>query len=377
MKIIGIIAEYNPFHNGHIYQIKKIKETYPDSLIITIISSSFSQRGEVLLLDKWERAKVLLESNVDLVIELPYPFSVQSADTFAYGSIKILNNLKIDMLSFGIETNIEDIRKAAEIQINNKNFDLKVKEYSNKKYNYRASISKAIKDLTGISILKPNDILAVSYLKEIIKNNKSIDVLPIKRTNDYLDIKSNSNIISASNIRNKLYNKNNIKKYVPKNVYKYLKSINYDENKYFDLLKYKLLSENDIKRFVTVDEGIDSRIKSSINSSNNLEELVEKIQTKRYTPNKIRRTLCHILNGFTKEDKNKFIDPTYIRILGFNDKGKKHLNSIKKNSTLPIITNYKKGFDMLEFEIKISSIYDILMNKNTRDNEYKKGPIIY
>lgn len=373
MKIIGIIAEYNPFHNGHLYQIKKIKEKYKDSLIIVVLSSSFSQRGEPIILSKHERTDIILNNNVDIVIELPYVFSTQSADIFAKGAISILNSIGINTLSFGIESDINNLQKAAEIQLNNKEFDLKVKEYMDKKYNYRSSVAKSIFDLINITVDSPNDILAVSYIKEILKQNKNIEILPIKRTSTYTDLKSKNKIVSASNIRNKL-GKENIKKYVPKETYKYLKNFKYNDNLYFKLLKYKLFTNNNLNNILLVDEGIENRINKYIKVSNNINELISNIKTKRYTENKIRRTLCHILCDYTKEKNKEFTDIEYIKILGFNEKGKKYLNIIKNKTKYQILTNYKKGFHMLEEEIKISQIYDLLTNKNTFLDEYKKGP---
>lgn len=373
MKIIGIIAEYNPFHNGHLYQIKKIKEKYKDSLIIVVLSSSFSQRGEPIILSKHERTDIILNNNVDIVIELPYVFSTQSADIFAKGAISILNSIGINTLSFGIESDINNLQKAAEIQLNNKEFDLKVKEYMDKKYNYRSSVAKSIFDLINITVDSPNDILAVSYIKEILKQNKNIEILPIKRTSTYTDLKSKNKIVSASNIRNKL-GKENIKKYVPKETYKYLKKFKYNDNLYFKLLKYKLFTNNNLNNILLVDEGIENRINKYIKVSNNINELISNIKTKRYTENKIRRTLCHILCDYTKEKNKEFTDIEYIKILGFNEKGKKYLNIIKNKTKYQILTNYKKGFHMLEEEIKISQIYDLLTNKNTFLDEYKKGP---
>lgn len=375
MKVIGIIAEYNPFHNGHLYQINKVKELYPDSIIITVISSSFSQRGEAIILDKWERTDITLNNKVDLVVELPYPFSTQSADTFAKGGVSILNALKIDTLVFGTESgSIDDLVKAAEIQINNKNFDKKVKEYIDKKYNYKTSVAKTIFDLTNINLETPNDILGVSYIKEVLRQNKNIEIKGLKRTNNYLDLSDNSNIVSASNIRNKIINNKRIKKYVPAETYKQLKNISINEDLYFNLLKYKILTTSDLHNYVTIDEGIENRIKSAIFNSNSLEELIENIKTKRYTPNKIRRSLCHILNNFTKELKKEFEKIEYIRILGFNEKGKNYLNSIKKGINLPIITNYKKGYKMLDYEMEVTSVYNIVMNKKLNRSEYSKKP---
>ena len=130
MHIIGLIAEYNPFHLGHLYQIKKIKEIYPNSIIIAVISSSFTQRGDISLLNKWDKTKIALDNSIDLVIELPFVYATQSSDIFAKGAIEILNNLKIDTLIFGTERdNIKDLELLADIQINNKEYQKKVKEY--------------------------------------------------------------------------------------------------------------------------------------------------------------------------------------------------------------------------------------------------------
>ena len=148
MKAIGIIAEYNPFHNGHLYQINKIKETYPDYAIVVVMSGHFTQRGEVTIIDKWKRTKSALLNGVDLVVELPYPFATQSADFFSYGAITILNHLKVEKLVFGSETNqIEDLKVIAETQLNNDEFDKLVKIYSKLGKNYPTALSCALEDL--------------------------------------------------------------------------------------------------------------------------------------------------------------------------------------------------------------------------------------
>ena len=168
MKIIGIIAEYNPFHLGHLYQIKKVKEKYPDSIVIVVISSSFTQRGDISLLNKWDKTKIALDNGIDLVIELPFVYATQSSDIFAKGAIEILNNLKIDTLIFGTERdNIKDLELLADIQINNKEYQKKVKEYLNKGSNYATATNKALEDITNIKVDTPNDLLALSYIKQI------------------------------------------------------------------------------------------------------------------------------------------------------------------------------------------------------------------
>jgi len=375
-KIIGIIAEYNPFHNGHIYQIEQIKKKYSDSIIIVCMSSSFTQRGDISILNKFDKTNIILNHNVDLVIELPYIYTVQGSDIFAKYALELLNNLKIDVLCFGIEKdNLNDLTNAANTQLNNKNFDIKVKEYLDSGLNYPTSLNKALKDLINIEVTEPNELLALSYIKEIIKNNYNIELFPIKRTNNYHDILSNEIIVSASNIRNKIENNIDFKNNVPNDIYNILKNKRLN-NKYFEYLKYKILSENNLEKYLDVDEGLSTRIKDSIYKSNKLDELINNIKTKRYTYNKINRMLNHILCSLTKEEVKLYKDIEYIRILGFTKNGQDYLNSIKKEIEIPILNKYDTNkYKSLDIEKRVSDIYSIIYEDITKD-EIKNKPII-
>lgn len=373
-KIIGIVAEYNPFHNGHLYQIKKIREKYKDATIVVVSSSSFTQRGEISLLNKFDKTKVALNNGVDLVIELPYVYSTQSSDIFASAAIKILNYLKINTLCFGTERdNIDDIKICAQTQLNNPEYDILVKKYLNDGFNYPTALNKALKSLVDIEITEPNELLALSYIKEIISNKLNIDIFNIKRTNDYHDIESNESIVSASNIRNKLINNIDIKDKVPSDVYDILKNIKFN-NKYFEFLKYKINSESDLEKYLDVDEGLNTRIRNAINESNNLEELIQNIKTKRYTYNKISRMLNHILCSFTKDERDDVKNIEYIRILGFNETGQRHLNNIKNDLTINILNKYDTNYKALEIEKRVSLIYSMIIN-DIMDDEIKNKPI--
>ena len=373
-KIIGIVAEYNPFHNGHLYQIKKIREKYKDATIVVVSSSSFTQRGEISLLNKFDKTKVALNNGVDLVIELPYVYSTQSSDIFASAAIKILNYLKINTLCFGTERdNIDDIKICAQTQLNNPEYDILVKKYLSDGFNYPTALNKALKSLVNIEITEPNELLALSYIKEIISNKLNIDIFNIKRTNDYHDIESNESIVSASNIRNKLINNIDIKDKVPSDVYDILKNIKFN-NKYFEFLKYKINSESDLEKYLDVDEGLSTRIRNAINESNNLEELIQNIKTKRYTYNKISRMLNHILCSFTKDERDDVKNIEYIRILGFNDTGQRHLNNIKNDLSINILNKYDTSYRALEIEKRVSLIYSMIIN-DIMDAEIKNKPI--
>lgn len=375
MHIIGLIAEYNPLHLGHIYQINKIKELYPDSIIILVTNSTFTQRGEISILNKWSKTKLCLDNNIDLVFELPFAYATQSADIFAKGSLEILNHLQIDTLIFGSESNnINTLTTIAKAQLNNKEYDDKIKKYLDKGYNYPTAMSKAIKDITNLTITEPNDLLGISYIKEIIRNNYDIKPVSIKRTNSYHSSKITSNIINASLIRCLYLDNIDITNYIPSNTEKYLYK-NLCNNNYFTYLKYKILSTDNLSIYQTVDEGIENRIKKAIKISNTWEELINNIKTKRYTYNKINRMLIHILTSFTKEEA-KNLKTDYLRLLGFSIKGQKYLNKIKKEISIPIITNYKKNISkLLDIEIRATSIYNLETKDNLLEEEYKHKPI--
>lgn len=363
MNVIGIVTEYNPFHNGHIYQLNKIKEMYPNSLIIIAMSGNYTQRGEISIINKWDKAKISINHGVDIVLEIPFIFSNQSADIFSYAALKMLNEFKIDTLVFGSECNDkEKLIKAASIQINNSEFERLVKSYINKGENYPTSVNSAIKDLTGISINESNDLLAVSYIKEILKNNYKIDVVPIKRTNSFLDIESNEDIVSASNIRNKIKCNIDVSKHLPKEALDMIKL--YDENKLFELLKYKIISEKEeLEKYHLVSEGIHNRIYKSSMISNNYQELVENIKTKRFTYNKVNRILINILIGFSKEEANSFKTLEYIRVLGMSERGKNFYSNIKKNILIPVTTKFE-NYKSAQIELRTSMIYSLLCSNN-------------
>lgn len=368
MDVIGIICEYNPFHNGHIYHIKKIKNLYKNSIIILIINGYFLERGETSILSKEDKIKVALDNEVDLVAELPFVFGTQSADIFADASIKILNELKVNKIIFGSECNdIDFLSKIVDIQLNDIQYDDKVKIYLNQGLNYPTAMAKALNINKDIS--NPNDLLAISYIKSIKANNFNITPISIKRTTDYHDLNSTENIISASNIRNKLKENMEITNYIPCGIKNCIKTINYE--KLFELLKYKILTDNDLSKYLTVDEGIENKIKKEIINSSSYEDLIKNIKTKRYTYNKINRMFIHILIGLLKCDNNLKID--YIKILGFNNKGQKYLSSIKKNLNTPIKVN--QNSKIYSYELRASLIYDMITDSNTYEFEIKNKPV--
>lgn len=375
MEIIGIVAEYNPFHNGHLYQIQKIKEKYPDSILVAVVSSTFTQRGTVSILNKWTKTKIALDNHIDIVIELPFVYATQSSDIFAKGAVALLNKLKVTRIIFGTERdNLNELSLSADIQLNNKEYHKLVKLYLSKGLNYPTATNKALEDLTGQVVTTPNDLLALSYIKEIKSNNYQIKYENIKRTSSYHGTEINNNITSASNIR-KLYQENkdieNLIPYSKEQLYKV------DMNKFLPLLKYQIfLNQDNLNKYQTVDEGIEGRIIKYITKSSTYEELINNIKTKRYTYNKISRMLLHILISFTKEEAQN-INIDYIRLLGFSPNGKHYLNKIKKELDVPLITGYKKNISkVLDIELRTTKIYTLIIGNELLLEEYRNKPII-
>lgn len=383
MKKIGIICEYNPFHNGHLYHINKIKEMYPESIIILVMSGNFTQRGEVSIINKWDKTDIALNYGVNIVIELPFVFAVQSADTFAHASIQILSALNVDAIVFGSETNdIKKLTMLAKTQINNKEYDKLVQKKLEEGINYPTALSKALFEITGKKVEKPNDILGISYIREILLQKAKITPICIKRNNDYNSIELNNSISSATSIRYALEHNENVTSYVPEKTSVYLEKKLHFTNQYFSLLKFMIMTHiNELNKFQTVDEGIENRIKKYITRAVNYDDLILKIKSKRYTYTKLSRMFTHIICNFTKEEAKKFKNIEYIRILGFDSKGKQYLNEIKKEIQIPLITNFSSiKSEMLELEYRTTCVYASILNENEKikmiESEYKNTPIM-
>lgn len=365
-KVLGIISEYNPFHNGHLYHLQKSKELTSCKYSIAIISGNFTQRGETSIIDKWSKAQMALEANVDLVIELPVLYAISSAENFAEGAIKILDSLKIiDHISFGAETsNINTLNSIANVLYN------EPKEYKNilaLQLNKGLSFPKArenalmmyLNDVRRFAnvLSAPNNILGIEYLKALKKFKSNIIPVSIQRIGNYNETQIVSNIASATAIRNAILNNNlePIKKVLPESTFNILlnnlkKGHTVNSISCFDkeiLYTLRKMSINEIADLPDVSEGLEFSIKKAANSCNSVIELLNIVNSKRYTKTRLQRILLYALLNITKKDMklSKTTTP-YIRVLGFNENGKKLLSSISNaNPKLSIITSMKKFAD--------------------------------
>ncbi len=379
MKIASIIAEYNPFHKGHAYQINKIKEDYTD-FIVVIMSGNFVQRGEPAIINKYERARQAVNNGASLVLELPLPYATSNAEIFAFGAINILNSMGIvHRLYFGSEDNVEVLRSLQE-KID-KNFDEdKLKKYLSEGKSFIRSRQLAMDFLTEEEkeILKrPNNILGLEYLRSLAKLNSSIEAHSIKRKNvNHDDDFSLDGFASASHIRRLAYEGEDVSNFLP----------GYDlvaENKlenYFDIFRYKMISEKiNFKDYFDYEEGLENRILENLDAIN-FHDLIEKVHSKRHSRSRIKRLVIEILLDIKKDlIKNSFKDP-YTRVLACDERG---LEIFKKSKNKNKIYSFKSFYDtssgitkeILDKEIFSSDLYNIKSGKIKTDftrEVYKK-----
>lgn len=380
MKVLGIIVEYNPFHNGHIYHIQQSKKQIQCDYTIAIMSSSFVQRGEPAIIDKWTRSQLAIEFGVDLVIELPFVYACQSADYFAQGALKLLNAIGVTDLCFGSEDgNIQtfiDIAKT--IQNQQEQYNLLVKDFMNQGMRYPYACNQALHQIMDKKIETPNDLLGLSYVKEIIFNHYPITPHCILRTNNYHDTTLN-HIASATAIRTALFQHKDISQSLPH--FEYYKNNLYYFCNLFPYLKYELLttSPSRLKTYHLVDEGLENILVKNIQTTNNMEEFIHSLLSKRYTKPRIQRMIIHILMQNTKEDIIKAMDIDYIRILAMNIQGRNYLKLIKKTCPYKIISNFSNyKHPALNLEFKATKLLSLLNSDSNKiiKEEYQNHPYI-
>ncbi len=365
MQKVGVIAEYNPFHNGHLYHLNKVKKKFKDASLILILIGNFTQRGDVSVINKWDKTKIALKYGFDLIVELPFNVATSSASIYANGAIDILNKLNCDYLVFGSETNdVELFKKLAIKTNNNEEYDEKIRHYLNLGYNYPKSCSLSLNDVCKVNINKPNDVLALEYVRSIIRTKSKIIPISIKRTNDYNEEEVNKKITSATSIRKNLNDVNLIKNALPKDVLKLVNNISI--NDLFNNIKYEILTNDYLSEILDVDEGIENKLKKEILNARTTEELILKVKSKRYSYNRIKRMLLHIL---TKTKKNYNKDVNYIRVLGLTNKGAKILKDVKNKINVPIITKFKKEHEVLfKDDIKASYLYSLITDYDVKED---------
>lgn len=378
-RIIGIITEYNPFHNGHLYQIQQVKKQFPDAPLVIAMSGNFLQRGEPAIIDKWHRAAECLANGADLVMELPLMAAVQPADRFAYYGVWTLAQMGVTDLFFGAEHAtfdfMHDAQKAMEITGNfNKYHESFAKTYQ-----------QVITEKVGHQVDQPNDLLGLAYAKANLKLKAGISLHPIQRKNaNYHDIELNDagTIASASAIREALHHQNqDFEKFVPHQTAQDLKKqplVSWDD--FWIHLKMELLTHlpQELEKIYGMAEGIQYRMIAMAQRSEfagDFDSWIKAAKSKRFTYTRLSRLATMTLLHITWDDVASFEAQPYLRVLGFSKKGQAVLHAAKKSCDHPIITNVsqdeKKG--ILRIDYRAGKVYQAVCGN---EQDLKHAPIM-
>lgn len=391
MKTAAIIAEYNPFHNGHEYQILETKELLGVTHIVALMSGNFVQRGMPAVIDKYRRAEMAVLGGVDLVLELPVIYALSSAEFFAKGAVDILNRLHgVDYLSFGSEIgDMDTLNKISEI-VTYETDDYREKLKAELAHGIsfpraRARVLKArLPELDESTLDSPNNILGVEYLKALKRSGSTITPLTVKRAGaGYHDEETKDTLPSASGIRKIISQEKRIIDLMPGYTEEYMNRLmtsDYDFvflEKVKDLLYYRLVTEGDrLKILPEASEGLDHRILNNLSvlREKGIFEFLDLIKTKRYTHTRISRLLIQFLLGFDNHDLAALRSTPVpkVKILAANAKGNEILASIRKKTEIRVAHNYEKELD--EFEVldtKASMIYSLLNKDYDPSADYK------
>lgn len=391
-RVIGVVAEYNPFHNGHYYHLQATKEITGAEYCVAVISGNFTQRGDTSIVNKWAKAYMAICGGADLVIELPTVYSISSAENFASGAVKILDNLKVvNAISFGAEANdFATLNNIANVLYEEPKAYTNILSHELKKgISYPAARENALmmylNDIKRYAntLSSPNNILAIEYLKALKIQKSKLEPIMIKRKKVYYnDNKIVDDFASATAIRKLLQDGEyaNLRKVIPRSSYTIIGQESRKGGMVLSLAKYekeiiyalRKMTVEEIADLPDVSEGLQFAIKNAANEANNLKDLISNIKSKRYTQTRIQRILLYALLGIDKKlmENSRKVVP-YVRVLGFTQKGKSLLSEIsRRNPKLNIITSLKKYMDqnqnknkvlaeMLEKDIFATDVYTL------------------
>ncbi len=389
MSVIGIVCEFNPFHNGHKYLIDSVKGQ--DDIVVAVMSGNFVQRGEPAILPKETRIKAALESGIDIVLELPFVYASASAEFFAFNSVKILSDFGCDKIAFGTENaEVESLNNAVDILLK-EDFDHEVKKYYSDGVSFPVARQMAFDKFNiDCDISTPNNILAIEYIKAIRKLNAKIEPITVNRKGaGYNDTDAIDEFASATHIRQLIYNNESFEKYIPDyllDLYNEdIKNGKYVSTEKFNLAAFSILRSklnDNLEDVANMGEGLDNRIKSAVKNNTQLSALYDEIKTKRYTHTRIKRAVLSTILDVKSTDLE--IAPPYCRVLGFNIKASCKMGELAKNSKLPFVAVYsdivnlssKNANRVFELENKSTDFYNLILhNSASCSTEMKFAPI--
>lgn len=405
MKITGIIAEYNPFHNGHLYQINKIK-TQGSDLIVAVMSGSFTQRGEAAVLDKWQRAQCAVAGGCDIVLELPFAFACRSAQDFARGGVTLLHRLGVvQQLAFGAECNDLPLLQKIACHLDDKVFQQQLHKHIAGGHSYAQAISEtlATDEETAVLIKQPNNILAIEYLRSLERLRSPIVPLLIPRQGaGYHEEKITGSLASATAIRQALYKNPDtdaLAAVLPPASHALTRQIFPQQLPQMDRLylplQAKLLTSqmDTLQAIYGINEGLENRILDQSKTASSWQELTKAVTTKRYPSSRIARTLLYLLLGINKDSMALFdqTGPLYARLLAASPQGKTLLKEIKQQSSLPLIAKTSQYLttskrreaitdltpleQMLRLDTIATELRNLACEKPSSSNDFQQSPI--
>lgn len=397
MKAVGIVVEYNPFHNGHAYHVKQAKLETNAEIVVAVMSGQFLQRGEPAIVDKWSRTKMCLQNGVDIVIELPYVYSTAQATDFARGAITLLDAMKCDYFAFGSEEGrIEPfIQTFDNIHAYKPLYEQEIQAAVQKGLSYPMALQQAYlavaekADLEMVDLSLPNNILGYHYVEAQKKLQLNIQPFTIQRLQAgyHDDINYSREIASATGIRKAIKENLPIDQFMPTSALHELQQWHDSHgdfsswHTYWPLLKFAILrhTASQLTSYPDVKEGLEFALLKHAKTSESFDEFMLKLKSKRYTWTRLQRMLTHIFTGVTKDQLQSFQSPSYIRLLGISEQGQRYISSHKKNINLPLISRVAASDDpMLALDLHASTMYQLglnLFSNKKIDEDYKTPPI--
>lgn len=387
MHVLGLIVEYNPFHNGHLYHIEQARKKSNADVVITVMSGQFLQRGEPAIIDKFARAEMAIVHGSDLVIELPTIFAIQHRDLFCYSAVSILHQLGVDTIIFGSESGDITPFHALVTRENESRtlLDQTIQRRLKQGESYPAAYSAAIKTI-GIDTLNdhlPNNSLGIGYVRAVAEINPRITIDTIKRQQaGYHTTHLSSPIASATSIRQVIKAKKTIqhvselKSVMPDKAYQLIEQHEddfHDLNDYYPLMQYKLLTTTPValKQIHGMVEGIEHRLIAAAKKATTASDFIDLVKTKRYTTTRIQRLLIHLLLNLDQETVATAIHQLQnlpaVRSLGQSTIGERYIKVIKKERPMTILTKVTKNLpDYLAIDMRASLVYHLFDHTKTK-----------
>lgn len=384
MKSCGVIVEYNPFHNGHLYHVAKARDVSQADVVIAVMSGNFLQRGEPAVIDKWQRAKAALANGVDLVIELPFQYACQAADIFAKGGIKTLAALQCDSFCFGTdyETDFDYPHFGQQLNQYAPEIETLFQKKADQKKTYPQIMQEVYQELFNLPQVKqvlPNHILGLSYAKENAQLQKPMNLIAIKRQKaGYHDLHiADEKIASATAIRKLLHENRDISDFVPMDTKTDLSHYFVSWNDFWPYLRYRLMSSTiaELSAIYQMELSLALKMQETALYTDDFALFMQKVKSKHYTMTRIQRQLCYVLLNTTSKEMNRAWSANYLRILGFNAIGQKYLNQIKKTTVWPLLARVgKSGANQIPLTLRGDGIYR-LANKKIVEQNFGRMPL--